>query len=46
MCLKAGFSTLGEIEAVLFVGPIAPATNLGFSGVENSTATSFAIFAD
>lgn len=30
--LYSGFSTEGEILAVLLVGPIAPATNLGFSG--------------
>jgi len=46
MCLNAGFSTSGEIDAVRFVGPIAPATNLGFSAVEHAIATSFAIFAD
>ena len=46
MCLNAGFSTSGEIDAVRFVGPIAPATNLGFSGVEHAIAASFAIFAD
>ena len=44
--LYAGFITSGEIDAVLFVGPIEAATNLGFSGVEYSSATSFAIFTD
>lgn len=32
--LNAGSSTLGETEAVRFVGPIAPATNRLHSGVE------------
>ena len=46
MCLNAGFSTSGEIDAVRLVGPIEPATNLGFLSVEQAIATSFAIFAD
>ena len=44
--LKAGFSTSGEIDAVLFVGPIDPATNLGFSFDEYFFAAFFAICAD
>ena len=43
---NAGFSTSGEIDDVLLVGPIAPATNLGFKFVENSFAASLAILAD
>ena len=39
MFRAAGSFTSGEIDAVLGVGPTAPATNLGFSFVENfSTA--------
>ena len=39
-----GSFTSGERERVLFVGPIDPATNLGFSGVfkVNSSAAFFA----
>jgi len=45
--LKLGSFTSGDIEAVLFVGPIEPATNLGLlsSFKENSSAISRAIFA-
>ena len=32
MFLKSGWSTLGEMLAVLFVGPIDPATKRGFFG--------------
>ena len=39
---NAGFSTSGDIDAVLLVGPIDPATNLGFSLVECLIATFFA----
>ena len=41
--LAPGSLTSGDIDAVLGVGPIAPATNLGFSGVLNFFAASFAI---
>ena len=43
MALKPGSFTSGEIEAVLLVGPIDPATYLLSL---NSNATSFAILAD
>src|SRR5690606_34833545 len=45
--LNIGSSTLGLIEAVLLVGPIEPATNLGLSGVLAlySSAASRAILA-
>ena len=43
MALKPGSLTSGDIEAVLFVGPMEPATYLLSL---NSEATSFAIFAD
>ena len=33
MFLKSGLDTSGLIDAVLFVGPIAPQTNLGLAGV-------------
>ena len=46
ICLNPGFSTSGDIDAVLLVGPIEPATNLGFSSIEQERATSLAIFAD
>ena len=46
MCRNAGFSTSGEMDAVRLVGPMEPATNLGFPEVEQVVATSFAIFAD
>ena len=42
MARNAGFSTSGDIDAVLLVGPIDPATNLGFSLVECLIATFFA----
>ena len=44
---KPGSLTSGEIDAVLVVGPSAPATHLGLSGVflVNSSATDRAIFA-
>ncbi len=46
--LKPGLFTSGEMDAVLLVGPIEPATNLGLEGSLRviSSATSFAIFAD
>ena len=46
--LKPGSLTSGDIDAVLFVGPIEPATYLGFSGFSfvNSSAASLAILAD
>ena len=45
--LNPGSFTSGEIDAVLLVGPIEPATNLGLLGslIVNSFATSQAIFA-
>ena len=41
-----GLFTSGEIEQVRFVGPMAPATKRGFSGVLFSVAASLAIFAE
>jgi len=45
--LKLGSLTSGDMDAVLFVGPIEPATKRGlfFSLSEKSLATSLAIFA-
>ena len=44
---NSGFSTLGEIDSVLFVGPIAPATYFCFPLIlVASSAALFAIIAD
>ncbi len=46
MTLRApGSLTSGEIDAVFGVGPSAPATKRGLSGVENFAQASRAIFA-
>ena len=42
---NAGSLTSGEIDSVLLVGPIAPATKRGLSGVVHLTAACFASFA-
>ena len=48
IALNPGSLTSGDIDAVLFVGPIDPATNLGFSGFSlvNLLLASTAILAD
>ena len=46
MFRAAGSFTSGEIDAVLGVGPTAPATNLGLSFVENLSTAWRANFAD
>ena len=43
--LNPGSSTFGEIDNVLFVGPKAPATNLGLSSVEYFLHACLASFA-
>ena len=45
MSRKAGLLTSGDIEQVLFVGPIEPATKRGLSAVVNSSAHLRAILA-
>ena len=48
MALNPGSLTSGDMDAVLFVGPIEPATNLGFCGFisVNFLHASTAILAD
>ena len=47
MFRKSGFSTEGEMESVLLVGPTAPATNLATPvSAATSAATDLAIDAD
>ena len=46
IALNPGSLTSGDIEAVLVVGPILPATNLGLSLVENFLQAALANLAD